>query len=235
MILFDKKDKESNKDYVYRVLKENIMSMELKPGELISEIDLSEKMGISRTPIREVLTRLKGEHLIEVKPQSGTFVSLIDLGLVEEAKFMRFALEEKVLKKACENFNKECLVELEKNLYAQQIIAEMKSGKKEFYKLDNNFHELFFEGVNMDRVWKSILSISTHYDRIRILFQIENYKMKSVDQHREMLKIIKNKEVDKVKEVLVNHFNYGINNWENMIEKDSELYNYIKKDSFIQK
>lgn len=232
MILFDKKDKESNKDYVYRVLKENIMSMELKPGELISEIDLSEKMGISRTPIREVLTRLKGEHLIEVKPQSGTFVSLIDLALVEEASFMRLALEEKVLKKACENFNEECLVELEKNLYAQQIISEMESGKKEFYKLDNNFHELFFKGVNMDRVWKSILSISTHYDRIRILLQIENDKRKSVDQHREMLKIIKNKEVDKVEEILINHFNYGINSWESLIERDSEIYNYIKKDNF---
>ena len=231
MILFDKKDKESNKDYVYRVLKENIMSMELKPGELISEIDLSEKMGISRTPIREVLTRLKGEYLIEVKPQSGTFVSLIDLSLVEEARFMRLAIEEKVLKKACKNFNEECLVELEKNLYAQQIIAEMEAGKKEFYKLDNNFHELFFKGVDMDRLWKSILSISTHYDRICILLQLENDKRKSVDEHREMLEIIKNKEADKVEEILISHFNYGISSWENLIERDSEIYNYIKKDS----
>ena len=232
MILFDKKDKESNKEYVYRVLKENIMSMELKPGEIISEVDLSEKMGISRTPIREVLTRLKGEHLIEVKPQSGTFVSLIDLRLVEEARFMRLALEEKILKMACKNFNEECLVELEKNLYAQQIIAEMESVKKEFYKLDDNFHELFFKGVNMDRVWKSILNIGTHYDRIRILLDIDNNKMKTVDQHRKMLEIIKNKESDKIEEILINHFNYGINNWKSLIERDSELYNYIKKDTF---
>lgn len=231
MILFDKKDKESNKDYVYRILKENIMSIELKPGELISEIELSEKMGISRTPIREVLTRLKGEYLIEVKPQSGTYVSLIDLGLVEEARFMRLALEEKVLKKACEEFNKDCFVELEKNLYAQQIIAEMDSGKKEFSKLDKNFHELFFSGVNMERVWKSILNISTHYDRIRLLLDIESDKKKSVEQHREMLSIIKNKEIDKIEDILSSHFSYGESKWDNLINKDSELYNFIKKDN----
>ena len=231
MILFDKKDKESNKDYVYRILKENIMSIELKPGELISEIELSEKMGISRTPIREVLTRLKGEYLIEVKPQSGTYVSLIDLGLVEEARFMRLALEEKALKKACEEFNEECFVELEKNLYAQQIIAEMDSGKKEFSKLDNNFHELFFSGVNMERVWKSILNISTHYDRIRLFLDIESDKKKIVEQHREMLSIIKNKEVDKIGDILSSHFSYGESKWDSLINKDSELYNFIKKDN----
>ena len=70
MILYEKKEKESRKEYAYRILKENIMSLELKPGELLSEVELSEKLNISRTPIREVLMRLKNEHLIEVKPQS---------------------------------------------------------------------------------------------------------------------------------------------------------------------
>ncbi|MEF9990835.1 MAG: GntR family transcriptional regulator [Romboutsia sp.] len=68
MILYEKREKENSKDYAYRVLKDNIMVLNLKPGELLSEAELSEKLGISRTPIREVLMRLKNEHLIEVKP-----------------------------------------------------------------------------------------------------------------------------------------------------------------------
>ena len=107
LILYEKKEEESKKEYAYRILKENIMSLELKPGELLSEVELSEKLNISRTPIREVIMRLKNEHLIEVKPQSGTYVSLIDLNLIEEAIFMRFALEEKVLKEACNYFPEE--------------------------------------------------------------------------------------------------------------------------------
>ena len=72
--------------------------IELRKKENLTQEKLSEKLGISRTPIREVLMRLKNEHLIEVKPQSGTYVSLIDLDLIKQAIFMRFALEEKILK-----------------------------------------------------------------------------------------------------------------------------------------
>lgn len=229
MILYEKKEKESGKDYAYRVLKENIMTLELKPGELLSEVELSEKLGISRTPIREVLMKLKSEHLIEVKPQSGTYVSLIDLDLVQEAKFMRFTLEEKILKMACQEFKEEYFLDLEKNLYAQQIIAEMDGGEKEFHKLDNHFHELFFLGVNKSNVWKSILNISTHYNRMRLLSQSEDPKKDVVEQHREFIKVIKNKEVDKVETMISNHMKYTKNSWEHLVKEDSEFYSFFKR------
>ena len=66
MILFKRHERESAKEYAYRVLKDNIMSLELKPGEVLSEMELAEKLNLSRTPIREVIMRLKGEHLIDV-------------------------------------------------------------------------------------------------------------------------------------------------------------------------
>ncbi|MDS0526438.1 GntR family transcriptional regulator [Clostridium sp. SHJSY1] len=228
MILYDKMEKESGKDYAYRVLKENIMSLELKPGELLSEIELSEKLGISRTPIREVLMRLKNEHLIEVKPQSGTYVSLIDLDLVHEARFMRFTLEEKVLKLACEKFNEELFVELDKNLYAQQILADMEGGEKEFHKLDNRFHELFFLGVNKSNVWQSILNISTHYNRMRILSQAEDPKRDVVEQHREFIEVIKNKNIDKVESLISEHMKYTKKSWEHLLEESNETHNFFK-------
>ena len=105
MIFYDKKHKETGKEYAYRVLKGNIMSLELKPGELLSESDLSEKLKISRTPIREVIMKLKNEHLIEVKPQAGTYVSLIDKEIIDEAIFMRKLLEKGVLREACNEFS----------------------------------------------------------------------------------------------------------------------------------
>ncbi len=176
MILYEKHEKESKKEYAYRILKENIMSLELKPGELLSEVELSEKLDLSRTPIREVLMRLKNEHLIEVKPQSGTYVSLIDLDLIEEALFMRFALEEKVIKEACEYFPQDKIIELEKNIFAQNIIASMEGGENEFHKLDTSFHETLFLGVKKKTVWESILNISTHYNRMRLLSQKKDSK-----------------------------------------------------------
>ena len=120
MILFKRHERESAKEYAYRVLKDNIMSLELKPGEVLSEMELAEKLNLSRTPIREVIMRLKGEHLIDVKPQSGTSVSLIDMDLIEEAVFMRFVIEEEVLKLACKSFPNDLFLELEKNKTNQE-------------------------------------------------------------------------------------------------------------------
>ncbi|MGL5693698.1 MAG: GntR family transcriptional regulator [Peptostreptococcaceae bacterium] len=228
MILYGKEEKETVKEYAYRVLKGNIMSLQLKPGELISELELSEKLNLSRTPIREVIMKLKSEHLIEVKPQSGTYVSLIDMEMIEEAVFMRFSVEEKVLENACEYFPDNIIIELEKNLFAQEIIANMVGGEEEFHKLDTDFHELIFKGVRKNNVWDSILNISTHYNRMRLLTQKKDSKQDVVKQHKEFLDIIKHKEKDKVKSLINEHMEFSKKSWEYITKHDEEISKYFK-------
>lgn len=229
MILFERYEKETAKEYAYRVLKENIMSLELKPGEVLSEMELSEKLNLSRTPIREVLMKLKGEHLIDVKPQSGTSVSLIDMELIEEAIFMRFAIEEKILKLACESFPESLLLELEKNLYAQEILANMDGGETEFHKLDTKFHETLFLGVNKMNVWQSILSISTHYNRLRLLTQKTDSKHEVVNQHKKFLDLIRNKDADRIDELMNTHRIYSMSSWNYLAQPGSDVCDYFKK------
>ncbi|QJA07782.1 GntR family transcriptional regulator [Romboutsia sp. CE17] len=228
MILYERKDKETGKEYAYRVLKGNIMSLELKPGEFLSELELADKLNLSRTPIREVIMKLKGEHLIEVKPQSGTYVSLIDIDLIEEAIFMRFAVEEKILKLACESFPSDIMLELEKNIFAQEIIADMKGGETEFHKLDTSFHELLFKGTGKARVWDNILNISTHYNRMRLLTQKKDSKKSVVEQHKEFLNVIKNKDKDKVEFLIDEHMRFSMKSWDYLIKHDSEISKYFK-------
>ena len=176
MIFYDKKHKETGKEYAYRVLKGNIMSLELKPGELLSESDLSEKLKISRTPIREVIMKLKNEHLIEVKPQAGTYVSLIDKEIIDEAIFMRKLLEKGVLREACNEFSEEMFMELEKNLFAQKLVLNKDGKENEFHNLDKEFHKLIFIGCHKINIWESIMKISTHYNRMRLLSERKTYK-----------------------------------------------------------
>ena len=73
---------ENNKTYSYRILRNAIMYLELKPGQAISEVELAEALNISRTPIREVLTQLKEENLVEVISQVGTYVNKSNLQLI---------------------------------------------------------------------------------------------------------------------------------------------------------
>jgi len=228
LILYEKKEKENGKDYAYRVLKDNIMTLNLKPGELLSEADLSEKLGISRTPIREVLMRLKNEHLIEVKPQTGTYISLIDANLIEEAMFMRYTLEKEVLKTVSNNINDNLLMELEKNLFAQKLIANRDDSAIEFHKLDKKFHELLFEGSNKKNIWNSILNISTHYNRMRLLFEMQANKEEIINQHEEYLNVIKNKSLDDIDKIVTYHIKGRAKEWLNYTE-EHKLFQYFKK------
>ena len=227
MILYDKLDKENGKDYVYRVLKDNIMCLELKPGELLSESDLAKKLNVSRTPIREVLIKLKAEKLIEVKPQAGTYVSLIDWNLIEEAIFIRYNLEKEALKEACENFSDDILMEMEKCLFAQKLIAQKGDNLLEFHNLDKEYHRLLFVGINKSNVLESICNISTHYNRMRLLAEMKLNKEFLVDQHITYLDIIKNKDSNIIDEVVSHHIKEPVGQWKKLIKEESEISKYI--------
>ena len=228
MIFYEKKHKETGKEYAYRVLKENIMSLELKPGELLSESDLSEKLSISRTPIREVIMKLKGEHLIEVKPQAGTYVSLIDKEMIDEAIFMRKLLEKGVLKEACTEFSEEMFMELEKNLFAQKLVLNKDGKESEFHNLDKEFHRLIFIGCNKINIWESIMKISTHYNRMRLLSETKIDKAQIIKQHEEMIAIIKNKDFNKIDEYIEKHIVAPDNEWNKLIDDNEEIRMYLK-------
>ena len=227
MILYDKKEKENSKDYAYRVLKDNIMTLNLKPGELLSETDLSEKLGISRTPIREVLMRLKNEHLIEVKPQTGTYISLIDINMVEQALFMRYTLEKEVLKEACNGLSEDIIMELEKNLFAQKLISNKPDSAIEFHKLDKEFHELLFRGTNKGDIWNCILNMSTHYNRMRLLIDSKNENKKNIEDHEIYLKLIKDKCPQKIDEIITSHIKKTNHDWLSIAEENN-LMEYLK-------
>ena len=228
MIFYEKKHKETGKEYAYRVLKENIMSLELKPGELLSESDLSEKLSISRTPIRDVIMKLKGEHLIEVKPQAGTYVSLIDKEMIDEAIFMRKLLEKGVLKEACTEFSEEMFMELEKNLFAQKLVLNKDGKESEFHNLDKEFHRLIFIGCNKINIWESIMKISTHYNRMRLLSETKIDKAQIIKQHEEMIAIIKNKDFNKIDEYIEKHIVAPANEWNKLIDDNEEIRMYLK-------
>lgn len=205
------------------------MSLELKPGELLSEGDLAQQLNISRTPIREVLMRLKNEYLIEVKPQTGTYVSLLDIDLIDQGAFMRLALEEKVLREACNDFPMNLMMELEKNLYAQRIVCNMDQGDREFHNLDNQFHEIIFTGVRKHDVWNSVLNMSTHYNRMRLLAQVKNSKRDVVKHHEQYVDIIKNRSIDKIGDLIDVHLQDARESWNELINNNEEIEKYFKK------
>ncbi len=220
---------ENNKEFSYRVIREAIMSLELRPGQEISEIELAQSLQISRTPIREVMAKLREENLVEVIPQVGTYVSKIQLKLIEEAAFMRFTIEKEVLKLSCESFPKDQILELKKNVAIQEVLLQQEGMETEmdFHKLDTEFHYRIFKGNNKENVWAAITRLGTHYNRMRVLSEIENRFDRAVDQHKEIITMIENKEADQVEYLLNEHIMEPIKLWKKLYQTDSPYINYF--------
>lgn len=224
----DRLKNENNKQYIYRVLKENIMNLQLVPGESVSEIEISEALSVSRTPVREAMVHLSEEKLIDVFPQKGSSVSEIDLNLVEEAVFLRELCEREIFKIVCKKEDSmELLRELEKNVAYQKIAIGFDEDLYAFFKLDNQFHKLIFEYCNKKNIWNSISKLSTHYDRLRLLDSLEKVNLQEVlNQHMEIIQTLKNKETDKI-DVLIRKHLY---NYKDVIEVFIERYpTYFKR------
>ena len=113
---------ETGREYALRTMKDNIVRLELVPGSQISENELSAEMGLSRTPVREALIELSKIKIIEIYPQKGSRVALIDNELVEEARFMRDVLECAVVEKVCDVATEDDIQRLADNVKLQKFV-----------------------------------------------------------------------------------------------------------------
>lgn len=192
-------------DYVYEVLKKNIVSFNVKPGERISENEISELLEVSRTPVREAFIKLSKEDLLYVLPQRGTYISYIDLDQVEEARFIRESLEKAVIELATEQFSENTLLLLEQNLAMQKNKIQNKS-YGEFLELDEAFHKMIFVECNKERTWSVIEQVNSQYKRIRVLSFIANINWElTIEQHQEIIEAIRNKDTVKGQKIMSKH------------------------------
>jgi DNA-binding GntR family transcriptional regulator len=142
--LSDRASGGSARDQVYVALREGIVSAELEPGRRLSENELAEALGVSRTPVREALVRLRDERLVAIVPQLGTFVTLISTDAVADAAFVREALECSAIRLATERATERELEELQANLAAQDR-AEASGDTEAFDRLDEALHRTLCE------------------------------------------------------------------------------------------
>lgn len=165
---------------------------------------------MSRTPVREAFVRLSQEGLLNIYPQKGTVVSLIDLGAVEEGRFLREHLERAVVKEACKDFPQEKIFALEMNLKFEKLYMQEYDHKK-LFQSDEEFHKIIFEGCNKKRIWESIHEMSTDFQRIRLLRLISNFTWDNIySQHKEILDAIKNKDSESGEKLMKEHLNMVI-------------------------
>jgi DNA-binding GntR family transcriptional regulator len=196
--------RETAREYVYRTIKANIVSLDLPPGTMVSETELSVELGVSRTPVREALIELNRSNLVEIYPQRGSFISLIDSELVDEARFLRLVLEKAMVELVCDSATQEMLSGLEENLRLQEFYLENTSPEK-ILELDNEFHKLLFLICKKEYSYKMLETMSVHFDRVRSLSISAIRDKKIVSDHKELIDAIKSKDKEMAKTIITKH------------------------------
>lgn len=159
-------------DRIYAELRRDLMLLEPEPGSPLDMKVLAERLGVSRSPVREALLRLAGEGLVDIMPQRGTFVSRIDSDRAREERFFRESLEIPALGlfvgEAEEPLFTRCRDDMAAALETQRLAAG-RGDFEAFFASDDDFHQAIFTGAGKRRCWEAVLAMSGHYRRLRFL------------------------------------------------------------------
>ncbi len=202
-----------SKQEIYEILKYEIISLVLKPGELITETEIAKRFNVSRTPCRDVIKQLASEELVEVYPQRGTYVTPINLDDLNQIVFLRHALEKSVLelliKKDISEFD---LSELNYIVLKQKHLLESENpDSMEFNKLDDLFHEKIFELAGMHSLWAIIEKVKSKYIRFRIMDSfVKDDILEAISVHEKMIKEIVAKNKEALKTIIYAHVYKGL-------------------------
>lgn len=205
----DKIEGENARVYAYRTILHNILTLELPPGSAVSENELSEKLNISRTPVREALLEMRRMELVESFPQKGSYVTRIDYKLIDDAHFIRTTLEAAVVRLACrQGISAQYLRKLRENLELQRRCEPMEDSHYIMVELDNAFHRLLFESVQKQQAYDFMQAQMVHFDRLRNLsYQtLKNRKnSRSVDDHENILYALEKRDEELAEMVMSRH------------------------------
>jgi GntR family transcriptional regulator, rspAB operon transcriptional repressor len=171
---------------VFERLRKLITSLALPPGSPLSRNALAGQFGVSSTPIRDALMRLEEEGLVEVFPQYATVVSRIDIGLAQQAHFLRQALELEIVKRLALEHSERLVDELNTTIARQQKFA--KAGDfEQFMGADNDFHRELYAATGNQELWDLVRSRSGHIDRLRRLHLPTPGKAQDIVRHHRLI------------------------------------------------
>jgi len=216
--------REYTREYVIRVLRHNIINLNLKPGQLVSENEIAEALGVSRTPVREAFLELSKASLVKIYPQKGTCISPIDMDIVEEIRFMRCAVEKAVAKLCCDVFTESDIAYLEENVRLQEECIAASKDYKHLLSLDNSFHEYMFKACNKKMTFDIIKSTMAQFDRVRILNFVEMDMQISVKEHKQIFEAIKNRDKEMAEKLMEKHLTRVIFDMSYLREKHPEYF-----------
>ena len=190
MIDFQLKVQKPLKELVYLELKHKILTGEIASQTRLMEIDLSEKMNVSRTPIREAIRRLADDGLVMIEPRRGAYVANISIKDMLDVFEVREDLEGFVAQLASERITAEQKSELTR-IATEYELAIRKPNKERIIELDEKFHNYIVECCNNETLSELIHYVQELSLRFRYLYYDDfSHYESTAEQHINIMKAI---------------------------------------------
>ena len=211
------------RDVVFNTLRQAILKGELAPGERLMEIQLAEKLGVSRTPIREAIRKLELEGLVLMIPRKGAEVAKISEKSLRDVLEVRRSLEELAIELACQRMSEEELVDLEQaqRAFRQAISQGMAMSIAE---TDEHYHDIIYQGTCNDKLVQMLNNLREQMYRYRLEYiKDEDKRQVLLVEHEHILAALKGRNIAKAKTAMREHIdNQEITVSRNIKEKEQE-------------
>ena len=193
------------RDVVFNTLRQAILRGELKPGERLMGIQLANKLGVSRTPIREAIRKLELEGLVLMIPRKGAEVAEITEKSLRDVLEVRRALEELSVQLACEKITKEEIRELER--VAKEFQQVVKSSDiTEIAEVDVRFHDIIYTATDNQKLIQLLNNLREQMYRYRVEYlKRDGVFPQLIAEHEAIIRHIENNEKEKATEVMCRH------------------------------
>lgn len=192
---------------VYSLLKELIITIQLYPGQRLSEKEVAEALNASKTPVREAMIRLQGAGLVTILPKKGTFVTPIQIDRYVEACFIRLQLEVGAVRRAAEQRGNWTVGLQMESLVKKQEQAIAAKEQQLFFQLDEALHQVFFDAAGVPGVWGMLKDTQADVYRMRYLKRLHNIRREGavIEEHKAIVEAIRAGSPDDAEVAMVNH------------------------------
>ncbi|MCM2356622.1 MAG: GntR family transcriptional regulator [Geobacteraceae bacterium] len=197
------------REKILETIRDAIISGALKPGEKVAEPELAERFGISRTPIREAFRQLESEGYLTVIARKGAVVVSFSEKDVEEFYAIKSILEGYAARRACENVTPRELEKLQA-INAKLLHLADDGDFKHFFKVHNDFHELFIRAADNEKLYELIMNLVGKFQRLRIAsLSLPGRMHISVEEHDKIIEAFRNRDADLAEQLVRKNAEYG--------------------------
>ena len=190
---------------VYQTLREAILSLAYRPGEILRKPEICDALGVSRSPVADAVARLAAEGLVDVVPQAGTFVARFSMEEIREGAFLREAIEVAAIERVAETITEDQLTQIRRNITVQAaLIAD--GDIPGFYQTDAAMHELLLSFTGFRKLAQVSETAWLHVNRARqLILPVPGRVEATLEEHRAILAALEARDPDAARTAIRTH------------------------------